>query len=341
MAAEGASRAAPRIWLWLTVALTVAAFILAVALAPPASASPGRGLGWVLFVGSSAHVASTGWLYTLRDVRWHAASRPLRLLWAPAALVLAGAGAAAVLSPRVVTWLLLPFFGWQFCHFQKQNLGLAAIAARSAGLASLRTAERRAIVAAGVAGVGGLMARPALLQLPVTSPLAALFPVSALGFGLAVAAGLTLLSLRPPQQRPPGFCVVYVTALCFFLPVFVFASPYAAVGGMTIAHGLQYLLLVGLVAAGGRRGAGRAVRVAAFCNVALVGGVILEATSHLHGAALAGRILFGGYLGVVMAHFVIDAALWRLRDPFPRAFMARYVPFLVPASRQPMDRQPI
>jgi hypothetical protein len=51
-----------------------------------------------------------------------------------------------------------------------------------------------------------------------------------------------------------------------------------------------------------------------------------------------------------MAHFVIDAGLWRLRDPFPRAFLASRVPSLVPgahdqfpvtAVRRAMDRQPI
>jgi len=49
-----------RAWLWLTIALTAGAFTVAAALAPPASAAPGRGLAWVLFVESSAHVASTG-----------------------------------------------------------------------------------------------------------------------------------------------------------------------------------------------------------------------------------------------------------------------------------------
>src|ERR1039458_6305844 len=66
------------------------------------------------------------------------------------------------------------------------------------------------------------------------------------------------------------------------------------------SHGLQYLLLVGLVAAGGRRGTGRTLRLAALCNVALLGGAALEATSHLHGAGPAGRLLFGAYLGAVM-----------------------------------------
>src|SRR5260370_4091917 len=68
---------------------------------------------------------------------------------------------------------------------------------------------------------------------------------------------------------------MYVMGLFFSVPVFVFASPYAAVGGMTIAHGMQYLLLVSLVAAGGPGEAGRALRLAVLCNVALIGGAAL------------------------------------------------------------------
>lgn len=316
-----------RAWLWLTLALTGGAFAVAVALAPPASAAPGRGLAWVLFAGSPAHVASTGWLYTLGDVRSYAASRPLRLRWIPAALVLSGALTAALLPPASFAWLLLPFFGWQFLHFARQNLGMVALAASCAGVASPRPAERRVLLAAGVAGIGGLIARPALLQLRVDPRLGALFPVAELGFAAAVVAGVALLVRRPAAQRPAGFAVMYLMALLFCVPVFAFGSPYAAVGGMTAAHGMQYLLLVGLVAAGS---GGRLVRLAVLCNVALLGGAALERASHLHGAAPAERLLFGAYLGAVMAHFVIDAGLWRLRDAFPRAFLARRVPCLVP-----------
>jgi hypothetical protein len=316
-----------RAWLWLTVVLTGGAFVVAVALAPPASTAPGRGLAWVMFAGSSVHVASTGWLYTLGDVRSYAASRPLRFWLAPAALVLSGALAAALLSPTDLTWLLLPFFGWQFYHFAKQNLGMVALAASSAGVPSPRRAERRTLLAAGVAGIGGLIAHPALLQLRAGPRPGALFPVAALVFAAAVVAGVALLVRRPAAQRPAGFSAMYLMALLFSLPVFVFASPYAAVGGMTVAHGMQYLLLVGLVAAGS---GARLVRLAVLCNMALLGGAALEKASHLHGAAPAERLLFGAYLGAVTAHFVIDAGLWRLRDPFPRAFLARRVPYLVP-----------
>ncbi len=322
--------------------LTLGAVATAVALAPPASAPPGRALAWLLFVGSSVHVASTGWLYTRPEVRGYARQRPARLVLLPAALVLTSAAAAAVVPPATLAWGLLPYYAWQFFHFQKQNLGLAALAASSQRAASLRPAERRAIMTAGYAGIAGLVAHPGLLQLRISAPgLTGLYPAAATLFAGAVGAGLAAAARRPEGDRSLGFLVVYLISLGFFLPVFAFRSPYAAVGGMTIAHGLQYLLLLGLVAAGRREASGRALRLAVLANIALAGGAALAAASHLHGAvAAAGRLAFGAYLGAVMAHFVIDASLWRLRDPFPRAFLAARVPGLLAGRSAAADGSP-
>jgi hypothetical protein len=331
-------RPAARAWLWGTVALTAGAIVTAIALAPPASAPPGRGLAYLLFAGSSAHVASTGWFYTLPEVRGHMRRHRGRYVWAPIALI-AGAGAiAAAIPPAAIEWLLLPYFAWQFFHYQKQNLGMAALAAAGHRVTGLRPAERRALLAAGLAGIAALVAHPRLLQLPADGGLSALFPLALAAFVIAAAAGLACLARRPAAQRPAGFCVAFSCGLGFWLPVFVFGSPYAAVAGITIAHGLQYLLLMGLVAAGSRGGArgqdrGRArrlVQVAALVNIALAGGAALSVASDLQNSAALVRILFGGFLGAVMAHFVIDAGLWRLRDRFPRAFLAERVPYLVP-----------
>ena len=319
-----------RAWLWGTVALSAAAFGGAIVLAPPASAAPVRGLAWLLFLGSSVHVAATGWLYTLPDVRAHATARPLRYVWIPAGLVVTGAVTAAAASPAAMAWLLLAYFAWQFFHFQKQNLGLAALAASVHRVRPLSRAERRSLTGAGGAGILGLLAHPCLLQLRVGQGAGELFTVAGLLFAAAAGSGVVALVRRPAADRPAGFCAMYLMALLFSLPIFAFRSPYAAVGGMTIAHGFQYLLLVGLVAAGNRRGTSRWLRLAAFANVALVGGALLRGASHLHGFPPLIRLVFGAYLGVVTAHFVIDAGFWRMRDPFPRAFMARHVPGLAP-----------
>jgi hypothetical protein len=316
--------------LWTTAIATAGALIAAAFLAPGRSTAPTRSLEWLLFVGSSVHVASTGWLYTLPDVRWYARQHPMRYVWAPAGLIAVGAAGAAALSPATISWLLLPYFAWQFFHFQKQNVGMAALAASSHGLMPLRRLERRALVVAGVAGIGGVTANPKLLQLDVYKPWVGLFNVAILIFVAAVGAGLLALFWRPRRERPIGFTAVYVLSLVFSLPVFVFRSPYAAVGGMTIAHGFQYLVLIGLLAAGSASGTGRAVKLAVLGNVALVGGALLSGASHLHGSAPLLRPLFGAYLGALMAHFVVDAGLWRLRDPFPRAFMGTRLPYLVP-----------
>jgi len=333
-----ASPGAARFWLAGTVALTLAAFAAAIALAPPASAPPARGLAWLLFVGSSGHVASTGWLYTLPEIRGYARERKARLLLVPAALIVAGAASAAVVSPAVLTWCLLPYYGWQFFHFQKQNLGLAALAASSLRAGPLRPAERRAIMTAGGAGIAGLVTHPGLLQLRLGTGPGWLYLSAGTVFAAAVAAGLLATVTRPRGAGAYKLLVVYLVSLGFFAPVFACGSPYAAAGGMTIAHGLQYLLLLGLVAAGNLRSRGRALRLAALANMALAGGLALSAASHLHGAGPAGRLVFGAYLGAVMAHFVIDAGLWRLRDPFPRAFLAARVPGLLPPRQVKDDR---
>src|SRR6266567_9440732 len=61
-----------RAWLWTTALLTATALTCAVVLAPPAGAPPVPALNWLLFTGSSVHVASTAWLFTLSEVRAYA-----------------------------------------------------------------------------------------------------------------------------------------------------------------------------------------------------------------------------------------------------------------------------
>jgi hypothetical protein len=318
------------VWLWGTVSVTVASVAAGWFLAPVRSGLPSVGLGWLLFVGSSVHVASTTWLCSASDMRAEMWARRKRYVWGPLGLTSGASLIALVVPARTMVWLLLPYFGWQFSHFQRQNLGLTALAALSHGVGSPRSLERRALAATGWAGTIGLLLHPQLLQLAVSPGLGRLFPVAIVGFAAGAVAGVAALGSRPATQRPAGFCVVYLLSQLFWLPVFVFRSPYAAVGGLTIAHGLQYLLLIGVVATGDRRGHGRATAAGIMLALALVIGAALSAASHLHSSGLSLRWLFGIYLGLVMSHFVVDAGAWRLRDSFPRRFLISRVPFLLP-----------
>ncbi len=309
-------------------------------LAPSGATRPGVGLVWLLFVGSSVHVVSTGWLLSAADVRSEMWSRRRRYVWVPLGLVSVTAALTWVVPAWTLGWVVLAFFGWQFWHFQRQNLGLVALAAVSHGARSPGSAERGALIVTGVSGTLGLLAHPRLLQLAASPVLSGLFPLAVVGFALGVVAGFVALAARP-ATRQKGFCVVYVMSLLFFLPVFVFGSPYAAVGGLTIAHGLQYLLLVGLVAIGDRRGPERVTAGSVMLAVALVIGAGLSTASHLHSSGVSVHWLYGVYLGVVMSHFVVDAGIWRLSDPFPRRFLMSRVPFLVPPARPGDGRVPV
>jgi hypothetical protein len=320
-------------WPWCVAALSGAAFAVSILAAPAATATPALGVTWLLFVGSSVHVAATGWLFTFSEVRSHARCHPSRYVVMPIALVAAGAAVAGAVSPRHLDVALLAYFSWQFFHYQKQNLGLAALAASSQRAVALTRTERRAIMATGWAGIAALLVHPGTLQLPL-NPHRGWFPavpfaLAAAGFAAAALVGLAALRRRPASDRPGGYCAIYLLALGFPLPIFVFASPYAAVGGMTIAHGLQYLVLVAMVAAGPADRRTSVTRLGTFGVAVITVGAGLSLTSHLHTGGTLAHAVYGGYLGIVMAHFVVDAGIWRLRDPFPRQFLTARLPFLL------------
>jgi len=300
-----------RLWAGATVGATALALVLAASLAPAAAASPDRGLAWLLVIGSSVHVASTGWLFAVPSVRIHAHRHPRRYLLAPTALVMAGALTTVSLPPATVRWLLLPWLGWQLLHFQWQNLGLTALAH-----GALTPGDRRSITLAGAAGTAGALAEPRLLQLDVPLHLGLVHAGAGIVFAVVVVRALR-------TARDP----VHVQSLLFFTPVFLLHSPYAAVGSLTIAHGLQYLLLAGLVGAGPRP---QPHVVALSATGALLAGIALNAASHLHDSGPTGRLLYGAGLGAVMAHLVVDAGLWRQSRAFPRQLLRERVPWLAP-----------
>ena len=225
---------AARAWLWGTVALTAGAIIIAIALAPPATAPARAALAYLLFAGSSAHVASTAWFYTVPQVRGDIGRHRARYLWIPLALVAGASAIAAAAAAAVLNWLLLPYFGWQFFHYQQAEPGPRLPGRRPrTGSPACGPAERRALLAAGLAGIGRAgWPGPGCSSSRVRPGRASAWPP---GRGLPAGrgrlrgrgrgrAGAAWPGARP-AQRPPGFCAAYVCALGFTLPAFLFGRP--------------------------------------------------------------------------------------------------------------------
>lgn len=337
------------LWMVLTGLATILPVGIAAAVAPP----PGEDvaappvLALLLFLGGSMHVASSAWLVTNPVVREMARRRPGRFLVAPGSLVVGGAIVGWQLSSPAMAWVVLAFFGWQFWHFQKQNLGMVALVglSRRPSTPGLSSSERHALLAVGVAGSSALLARPELLNLrrQVGDGLSWLWWPSVVVFVAGTFAGLVIWFGRPPGARPTDLTVAFVLGFAYVVPLFVFDRPNVAVGSLTIVHGLQYLVIMSFVAGGDPDLFRRTVSFAIFVNLALIGGLGLAAMSRTHGASLGGSTgpttavstaIFGAYLGLVAAHFVVDAAVWRLRDPDVRGMLSDRVPALIP-SRAP------
>jgi hypothetical protein len=119
--------------------------------------------------------------------------------------------------------------------------------------------------------------------------------------------------------------------MLFYFPLFLFEDTLSAVSTYAIAHGLQYLVFMGYVArvpaASGTR------RIAALVSFALLGGSVLVALQHPGYFGDYRQAVYGAYLGLVMWHFLLDAGMWRLSEPFQRKYMAERFVFLQAPSR--------
>lgn len=296
-------------------AATVTPLVLAPLMAPSRGSGTSQFMGILVVVAYAGHVAVTGWLWAVADVRQTVRAHPIRLVGLPVTLVLVAAVLALDMPGHVLGWLLLGFFVWQFSHFQRQNLGLVKWIATKWAAEPLTNPEQRLIALAGWCGIGGLIARPSLLGLPtvVVPPLVAGAEVQ-----LAMVAYTTctiaavIVAIR--RRRAVPVAAAYLTSVLFVAPVFLFQSAQGAVTGMVVAHGLQYLWVVRFRTRQARITEFRAgwQNTLAVIAVAILGGSLLEAMSEVHsshGSVL--RILYGAYFGIVMAHFVVDGALWR------------------------------
>src|SRR5262249_57940533 len=124
--------------------------------------------------------------------------------------------------------LLLAYFGWQLFHYQKQNIGMAALAASGRRVQGLRPAERWPLMTTGLSGIASLIVRPTLLGFRIGSaghaaPVVIL--LAAATFLASAAAGGAALARRARAPRPPRLIAAHPLAPPFFLSALALASP--------------------------------------------------------------------------------------------------------------------
>ena len=287
----------------------------------------------IIFLGGDFHVASSGFLYTLPEVRAHFRDEPGRYLIAPVVLV-CSFSAAAVAFPGRWRHLFLFMQLWQWFHYQKQNVGMVALTGSAFGHRSMARAERWSVVGCGVFGIAALTAKLGWYSGVFTTGVSELVDIGLAGYLGCVALAVYNVARRP--DRSWRWVAMYAVAIGFFAPVFLFDSVLAAATSIAIAHGFQYLVIMGGLAASEahprRPWQNLAIWLGIACALAFA---VRPMWRHLDVTDSRSLALFGAYQGFLYWHFVLDAGIWRLRDPWNRRFMGAHLPYLLGSPTTP------
>jgi hypothetical protein len=130
-----------------------------------------------------------------------------------------------------------------------------------------------------------------------------------------------LIYLLATSRRVTGDPLVLLFTLlgwAFFLPTLLAADMLASFWSYAIAHGAQYLIFMAIMARGSRFAAlgPLLLLVITFVTWLFFNGMTTTAS----GSA--------AYIGLVMGHFLIDAKIWKMREPLQRSLIRQRFAFL-------------
>jgi Na+/H+-dicarboxylate symporter len=232
-------------------------------------------------------------------------------------------------------------------HFGRQNLGIVSFATRIGQHRPMDRFERWTLTAGMLAGVlgGYRIFAPALLLNPHAWPLdlGVIDPLlSQLWYaGIAIYAVLIPVTIAGVISRrhlyTPLTLAVYLGCVFFFLPTYLSTNGLFLIMGWSVAHGIQYLVVLAFHAMGrvGRPSGWTALAPLGLFGLCLAAGVAIWQSSLYvqdRGDETLIKLLVATTVSLTWAHYWIDQFLWRFGTPERRAWLAQSFPFLAPAQ---------
>ena len=287
-------------------------------------------------VGANFHVGATGWFFSDPAMRSHFYSHPTRYFLVPLLLII-GTALLFYFSDNVTTGYFFDFFGcWLLWHYQKQNVGILGFVGAATDGTSLSVWERRTLALAAVAGIAGNLRHwsaglPPQTNTGLPPSFDARLPPMPIEAFNGLNVGVLLLCLLPifiviavvktPALRTNklrmGF---FLFGSLFFLPVFLFSDSVSAFAPYALAHGWQYVVFMTFVSVNQKA---PFASVLILLIVSTMGFLLLDSHPQIREwlGILDNPLFTGAIYGIVMSHFVLDAKIWRLREPFQRKYM--------------------
>lgn len=273
---------------------------------------------WI--IAGYGHVMSTLWFGADRD--YHAIIRNhwQRMLASLAVLPMIMA-AIVLVSAAAAGWAYAFYIVWLAHHYNRQNYGLLSFAAGHDKFGPLPREIGWMLHLTTAAGAIRMVAMPTIYpgMSPLADPVFAHWGwyVAAVPFAIAVMLFAWVVARERRLWRSPTTLLFLTLSLIFFMPSFNTGPHSTSFLPYAMAHGAQYLLIMGVTARQSRFGLWGVLLIAYL--VMALGFVAYSITAIPWAQA---------YVGVVMWHFLVDARLWRLRDPAVRAVVKSRFGFL-------------
>jgi hypothetical protein len=289
------------------------------------------------FIGGPGHVSTTAWLYADRVPRAYFQEHPIRFYWAPLGVIVGVTALFSFWPDHIAAKYVNTYFSfWLLWHYQKQNWGIISFCSR---VSSGESASKIELVALRVAVIAGWLAA-------VRSAGFGGLPIIRNNEDLFYQAGATLycavpvlviaaLVMHPGLRRSPPRLFFLLASCSFFLPALIFSDNASAFQTYALAHGLQYQVFMSYLATApgtGTRSSDSRIRrvgVPALLLCIIGFGIPLSIGGDV---GLVSKLqlapLYGFVLGFTMAHFIVDAGIWRLRDEFVRGYVREAFPFM-------------
>jgi tetratricopeptide (TPR) repeat protein len=270
-----------------------------------------------------------------RAYHTHTEFQKYRLFTVHVALMLAMAGLVAHVWYPLLPWIFTLYICWSPWHYTGQNFGLLIMFARRSGLAP-STAERNAIHLSFIASFLLLMlsfqtgssADPLILSLGL--PAKFTLPArTVLAFFFAAATGWALISMaRRSSLRAivAPLTLAMTQFLWFLLPAIIelysgrdIPQTRYSSGILAVLHSTQYLWITSYYQEREARAAGDAKwKFLRYLLMLLAGGIAL----FIPGPWIVSRVFHADFAAsfltftalVNIHHFILDGALWKLRD---------------------------
>jgi hypothetical protein len=295
----------------------------------------------ILFL-ANAHIAITLYFYWDHGFVNIIRSNRTRYFVAPAVAVLgSGISYAAVPASYEFVWWSI-YMLWNNWHFGRQTYGVYALVVRDQTPDKKVSRIERSLIyctiAAGAAGVlflvVGNTGRRYELALQ-TRTVCGYVTLLALGLGLAyLASNRSVFNLRR--------ALFFLYALLFFVPQYINSTAQIGYTSYSVSHSLQYLFVMAVVAFSGAGSLPNRSQLppnlwatVLFASIILIGGAIITIRGefgtllfNLTGSTTLARFVTGAMFGLVVAHYVVDAHAWRLREKAQREFVLDRFHFL-------------